>query len=229
MSSRVISFHLRIALGAIAFAAATPVSAQLGYPSFQEPRIATREFNFAVADADAGPGAGDLTPLVFQWREGTTSRSQLSADFGIADPDVPDADLFFIIGGQYARQLARSRADMPLDLLLTAGLFTQFGNDVTFLSIPIGLSVGHRFPLEGTQMAITPYAHPRLSIDHIESDPVDDTELNINFDLGGNLEITPQIAIRLSATLGDAEALGVSLAWTPRGLRASGAGLAPGR
>jgi hypothetical protein len=227
MTLRIGTIPLRVAFGMILLAAAAPAGAQLGYPSFQQPRIVSREFNFAVADADDGPG--DLTPLVFQWREGTTSRSQLSADFGIADPDFPDSDLFIIIGGQYGRELARSRPDMPLDLLLTAGVFTEFGNDITLISIPVGLSVGHRFPLEGTQMAITPYAHPRVSIDHIESDPVDDTEVNINFDLGGNLEITPQIAIRLSATLGDAESLGISLAWTPRGLRPSGATVAPPR
>ena len=221
MSFRIGSFHFLPTLGVMLLAAATPATAQLGYPSFQTPRIAAREFNFAVADVDAGVGAGDLTPLVFQWREGTTPRTQLSADIGIADPEGPNTDLFLIIGGQYAREMARSRPDMPLDLLLTAGLFSQFGNDITFISIPVGLSVGHRFPLEGTQMAITPYAHPRVSIDHVDVGPVDDTEVNINFDLGGNLEITPQIAIRLSATLGDAEALGISLAWTPRGLRSS--------
>src|SRR5688572_21764376 len=138
MTSRIGSLHIRAALGAMLLAVATPLAAQIGYPSFQQPRITTREFNFAVADAD-GEGGPDLTPLVFQWREGISPRAQLSLDVGIADPDTPDTDLFFIIGGQYGRELARSRPDMPLDLLLTAGLFGQFGNDITMISVPVGL------------------------------------------------------------------------------------------
>jgi hypothetical protein len=223
MSSRIGRLPLLATLGVMLLAVASTAAAQVGYPSFQPPRITTREFNFAVADADADGGL-DLTPLVFQWREGISPRAQLSLDAGIADPDAPDADLFFVIGGQYARELARSRADMPLDLLLTAGLFGQFGNDITLISVPVGVSVGHRFPLEGTRMAITPYAHPRLSLDHVDVNDFDDTEINISFDLGGNLEITPQVAIRVSATLGDVDALGISLAWTPRGLRSPSLG-----
>ena len=215
MSFRIGSLHRVVPVGVLLFAA-LPAAGQIGYPSFQTPRVANREFNFALADADG------VTPIMFQWREGTSVRSQISLDVGLADPESDAADLFFLIGGQYAHQLARSTTDMPLDLLLTVGVFGIFGNDATGISVPVGLSVGHRFPLEGTRMAITPYAHPRLSLDYVDSDPGDsETDLEINFDLGGSLEISPQIAIRLSALLGDPDALGISLAWTPSGLRSS--------
>jgi hypothetical protein len=108
---------------------------------------------------------------------------------------------------------------MPLDILLAAGLFGQFGNDITSVGVPVGVSVGHRFPLTGTSMAVTPYIHPRVSLDYVSVADENDTEVNITFDVGGNLELTPQLALRLTAMFGDIDAVGLSLAWTPRGLR----------
>jgi hypothetical protein len=194
----------------------TPALAQSFYPSFQQPRVVSREFNFAIADGDG------LTPLVFQWREGVSPGTQLSLDLGLADPDSDVLETFFMVGGQYARMLTQARADMPLDILLAAGLFGRFGNDITSVGVPVGVSVGHRFPLTGTSMAVTPYIHPRVSLDYVSFADESDTEVNITFDVGGNLELTPQLALRLTAMFGDIDVVGLSLAWTPRGLRTAG-------
>jgi hypothetical protein len=207
-----------LCVGAMLLVVGSPALAQSFYPSFQQPRVVSREFNFAIADGD------NITPLVFQWREGTSPGTQLSLDLGLADPENDALDTFFMVGGQYARMLTQARADMPLDLLLTAGLFGQFGNDITSIGVPVGVSVGHRFPLTGTSMAITPHIHPRVSLDYFSVNDESDTELNITFDVGGNLEMTPQLALRLTAMFGnDADAFGLSLAWTPRGLRTASA------
>jgi hypothetical protein len=230
MSFRISSFRSVCTASAMLLGVVgSSASAQSTYPSFQQPRVVSREFNFAIADGS------DITPLVFQWREGTAPGTQLSLDLGLADPDFEGADLFFMIGGQYARMITESRADMPLDLLFTGGLFTQFGNDATILSVPVGISVGHRFPLTGTSMAITPYVHPRVSLDHVSVNDNDETDINISFDIGGNLELTPQLALRVTAMLGgngplgDGDALGFSLAWTPRGLRTTSSAPIPPR
>ena len=218
MSLRIGGLRTACATTAILVSSAlAPASAQTTYPTFQQPRVVSREFNFGIADGNG------ITPFVFQWREGTSVGTQLSFDLGLADPEAEGADVFLILGGQFARSLAQSRADMPLDVLFTAGIFTQFGNDITLLSVPVGASVGHRVPIQGTAMAITPYVHPRLALQYLSIDNgvVDDseTDIDISFDVGGNLELTPQIALRLSATFGDDDVLGLSLAWSPRGLR----------
>jgi hypothetical protein len=214
MSSRISSFRSLAAASVMLLAvAASPARSQSFYPSFQQPRVVSREFNFAIADGDG------LTPLVFQWREGTSPGTQLSLDLGLADPDSDLLDTFFMVGGQYARMLTQARADMPLDILLAVGLFGRFGNDITSVGLPVGVSVGHRFPLTGTSMAVTPYVHPRVSLDYVSIADANDTEVNITFDVGGNLELTPQLALRLTAMFGDIDAVGLSLAWTPRGLR----------
>ncbi len=197
-------------------------SAQTTYPSFQQSRIVSREFNFGVADGDG------ITPIVFQWREGTTPWSQLSLDVGLADSEAQDEDVSLILGGQYAHTLARSNADIPLDILFTAGLFTQFGNG-TLLAVPVGASVGHRFLIEGTALAITPYIHPRVAFQYVKLQNVpagiddSDSDIDVSFDVGGSLELTPRFAIRVSATFGNFDAIGISFAFAPRALRTASA------
>jgi len=110
MNNRVMSWVL---LGGVCLLSLAPRSAtaQLNYPSFQVPQVVDREFNFAIADARR------TTTLVFQWREGVATRSQLSLDAGFADVEGPDADLMLVLGGQYAYQMVRASGDSPLDLL----------------------------------------------------------------------------------------------------------------
>jgi len=183
---------LRAAAGAIALLAAGAASAGAqawNYPSFQQPRVTPREYNF-----------------------------------GLADPDCRDCDNVFLVGGQYAHQLTTSTAQMPFDMLFTASLNGAFGNGGSLIRVPVGVSIGHRFPLEGG-MAITPYAHPRLSFDFC-NDCNDNSDVNLNFDIGANFDFSPQFSLRVSAlfnggdyALGDDNAIGFSLAWRPPGLR----------
>jgi hypothetical protein len=190
------------------------------YPSFQPPRVMNREFNFGVADAgDAG------TSLVFQWREGVSPKSQLSFDVGFADPDGKGNGKL-ILGGQFGYLFTQSNAEMPLDFLGTAGVNFAFGDGGNIVRIPFGVSIGHRFPLEDN-FAITPYVHPRVSIDVCSDcgpDNDNETDLGIDFDLGVNFEVTRQLSFRVSAlfggsdTFGDSDGFGLSLAWTPPGL-----------
>lgn len=209
------SILLRFA--ALILVSSSAVEAQAwSYPSFQPPRVTTREFNFGLADAGKSG-----TSFVFQWREQAGPKSQLSFDLGVADPGYRDSGAELLLGGQYAYQLARSSVDVPFDFLFTAGAFAALG-DNNLLRIPFGVSMGHRFELD-KNMAITPYVHPRISID-ICGDCVDDTNIGVNFDLGGNFELTRTIAIRASALFGGTkpysdDGFGISVAWTPPGLK----------
>ena len=187
------------------------------YPSFQPPTVATREFNFGIADAG---GAG--TSLLFQWRERAGTRSQFSADVGLADPEGKGSDNVLFLGGQYAYQIAKANADVPLDFLFTLGAGLAFGNK-TSLRVPVGVSVGHRFPLDGA-LAITPYVHPRVSLDFCGGCTNDESQLGINFDVGVNFELTRVLAVRGSAYFGGSDrfgqdGIGLSLVWTPPGLK----------
>jgi hypothetical protein len=206
----------RSLLVALSLLAPAVIEAQAwAYPSFQPPRVTTREFNFGIADAG---GAG--TSLLFQWREEAADEQQLSLDAGIADPARRGADLVAFVGGQYARQLSRSRTDVPLDVLFTLGAYLALG-DVNLLRIPVGVSVGHRFGLEDG-MALTPYVHPRLSLD-LCSDCRGSSDIAISLDFGMSFDVTRTIAVRAAALFTatdafDEDGFGVSIAWTPPGL-----------
>ena len=193
------------------------LSAPLGaqayfYPSMQPTRVAEREYNFMIADADAFGNA-----LVFQWREGLANpKLQFTMDAGFADPDGGDTRL--LLGGGLAYQIARASGDMPFDIVFAGGVGFSTGDDLTILRIPVGVVVGHRFLLE-KEMAISPFVHPRLSWNRFSTDLGDNSDSEIEVDIGGNLEFNARMALRLAATLGDADAIGISFAWTPRGLR----------
>ena len=209
-------------LAAVAvFAAPVTAGAQAwAYPSFQPPRVMDREFNFGIADAGH---AG--TTLIFQWREGLTQRSQLSLDVGFADPDG-NGNSKFLLGGQYGQLLNQSNSEVPLDFLLTAGINFAVGGGSDLFRIPVGVSIGHRFPLD-EGFAITPYVHPRISLDNCTEcgkDGDSRTDLGIDFDLGVNFEVTRQLSFRVSGVFGgsdtfsNSDGFGISLAWSPVGL-----------
>lgn len=203
---------------AVAFVLPAALGAQgWAYPSFQPPRVMNREFNFGVADAgDAG------TSLIFQWREGLSNRSQLGLDLGFADPEGKGNGKL-VLGGQYGYLFTQGNAEMPLDFLGTAGIGFAFGDGGNLVRIPLGVSIGHRFPLD-EGFAITPYVHPRASIDVCSdcgSSGGNETDLGIDFDIGANFEVTKQLSFRVSVlfggsdTFGDSNGFGLSLAWSP--------------
>ena len=220
---------IRRAFGRAAVAAAVVAPATAGaqawaYPAFQPPRVVDREFNFGVGDAGR---AG--TSLVVQWREGLSPRTQLSLDVGFADPDG-EGNGKFLLGGQFAGLLTEAKAEMPLDFLGTVGLNMALGDGGNPVRIPFGVSVGHRFALD-EGFAITPYAHPRISLDicsDCSKSGDNETDLGIDFDLGANFEVTRQLSFRVSAlfggsdTFGDSDGFGISLAWSPPGLSRPG-------
>lgn len=193
-----------------------------GYPSFDVPRAANRDYNFALADSrDAG------TSLIFQWRERATTRSHVQLDIGLADPAPPRADARLIVGGAYAHELMSATDDFPLDLLLTAGFGGSFGGGRSFYRIPVGVSVGHRFGFD-VPLSITPYAHPRIAMDvctRCAPRNRGDSRLGVDVDLGVDVELTRSLALRASVLFAGSDfygrdnAFGFSLAWTPRGLR----------
>jgi hypothetical protein len=216
-----------VAAAALAGASSTLQAQAANYPAFETPRIETRAFNFAIADGD-----DTGTQLLFQWREGMSPRMQLGLDAGFGDPDGPDSESYFFFGGALGYQLMTSRADMPLDVMLAGGLglahFTVADEGLNLIRVPVGVSIGHRFPLE-RQMAITPFAHPRLILEHCSEDCIDgdDSGFGLGFDVGVNFDLTSAAALRLSLSFAngelfeDQDAIGFGFVWHPGRARSS--------
>ena len=201
MSKRTTSLAAVLFAGIATISTAADASAQAWhYPAFQPPTIASREFNFAIA------GGGDYgTSGLFQWREGIGPDTHFSLDVGFADPDFGDAG--FLIGGGLGQRIIRSTQDTPIDVIFTGGVYGEFGSNLSFVRIPIGAVVGHRFPIEGSKTAITPYVHPRISLDACVSDCHGlDTKVKLNFDIGADFEVTPKLSLRGAILVGGVSA-----------------------
>ena len=185
------------------------------YPSFQPPRVIVREYNFGIADADRGGGAS----IVFQWREQSGPSTQFSFDLGLADTEFDDNDILIFGGVGIGHRLGNATSEVPIDFLLTGGIYLGIG-DITLFRLPIGVSVGHRFDMGGG-MALTPYLHPRLTIDVCND--CGGSDIGLIFDVGANFQLSRTVSIRGVAmfsgddTIGG-DGFGVSLAWTPPSL-----------
>ncbi len=205
-------------LGALVAAATVTERANAqasNYPSMQVPTASTRDYTAAVSS-----GAG--TTALFQWREGWAPRRHWQLDAGLIDRKGSD-NLSVFVGGGIGQEIARANGDQPLDLLFTAGAGAAFGGGYTLVRIPVGVSLGHTFDLE-QGMAITPYVHPRASVDVASSGGRNNgsrSEVSLNFDLGVNFQVNSQFAVRAAAAFTGSELAGaqdtfaIGFNWTP--------------
>lgn len=103
----------------------------------------------------------------------------------------------------------------PLALSWVTGIGASF-NGVTALRVPLGVSIGAPLGTDGGVM-FTPYAHPRVALDVLAYDVGDeeetDTEFNVDVDLGVDISITPQFAVKVGYTVGDRSVFGVGAAF----------------
>lgn len=172
------------------------------YPSMQVPTASTRDYTAAVA-------SGSGTTALFQWREGWAPRKHWQLDAGLIDRKGSD-NLSLFVGGGIGLEIARAEGDQPLDLLFTAGGGAAFGGGFTLVRIPVGVSIGHTFDLE-QGMAITPYVHPRASLDLASGggrNGESQSEVSLNFDLGVNFQVNSQFAVRAAAAFTGSELAG---------------------
>jgi hypothetical protein len=198
----------------------TPLGAQAAnVPSLQVPTASVRDYTAAVS-------GGSGTTVLFQWREGWTPRRHWQLDAGLADRSGSD-QLALTVGGGLGQEVARATPDQPLDLLFTAGAYAALGGGSTLLRFPVGMSIGHTFPLEDG-MALTPFVHPRASLDLATGGERDggtgrggQSEVSLHFDVGMHFQVNRQLALRAAAAFTGAELAGarngfaLGLNWTP--------------
>jgi hypothetical protein len=213
--------RIAIACAVVALSAGSASAQAWHYPTLQTPDISTRDFGFLVA------GGGDYgTSAVAQWREGLAPDVMVNFDVGVA---TPTDNTMFLAGAGLGYSLMKATRETPIDLILTGGLYGAFG-DMSFVRIPVGVVVGHHFPLAG-DMVLTPFVSPRLSVDICASscDFVVDhdvvahtgTDLKLNFDIGASLDVTKTIGIRAALTIGGVSdgnsqtAFGIGLVYRP--------------
>jgi hypothetical protein len=184
---------------------ATPSMAQeTGTPIFKAPYRAfeNHEFGASFSDYEAVSGAFEG---FYRYGQG---RNDFGVRAGFADPSGP-GDTRFLLGGEFRTQVVNYSESFPLDGSLTLGLGTNIGSGDDFFLVPIGITMGRRFDVEGSNTTFVPYAHPVL----VPIFGAGDSDVEFALGLGVDIRFSERWAVRASGGLGDIEGVGISVAY----------------
>ena len=193
-----------LVLTLLAGSAASAAAQETGTPIFKAPYRAFETHEFGGSISDPGEGIGFALEGFYRYGKG---QHDFSVRGGFADVD--GGDTAFLIGGDFRTQVLSYSESFPLDGALTLGLGGIFGEGDDVFLLPVGISLGRRFDVEGSSTTFVPYVHPNIV-------PVfggGDDDLEFTLGLGVDIKFGEQWAVRASGGLGDIEGVGVSLAY----------------
>jgi hypothetical protein len=188
-------------LVAALMAGSSPLMAQAwDVPSFFSPRPG-EDIGIYLIDPEGG---GDLGFAAIWRQEGNLN---LGVRGGFRDDH-------FMLGAEFYRPLDILGPQSPLLLSWVLGLGATF-NDVTWLRVPLGASIG--LNLNAGTLSIMPYVHPRVAFDlfafDVGGEEETETEFNFDVDLGADVNLGQRFVLRVGATFGEWDALGVGIAY----------------
>ena len=183
---------------------AAALAQETGTPNFKSPYRAFNEHEFGASFSDYEAVSGAF--------EGFYTYGRGQNDFGVragfADPSG-EGDTRFVVGGNFRTQVLRYSESFPLDGALTLGLGGNIGDGDDVFFIPVGITLGRAFTVEGSNTTFVPYVHPVLVPTF--GGASDDVEFALG--LGVNVALSERWAIRASGGLGDIEGIGLSVAY----------------
>lgn len=188
-----------IAVILISLFMASEARAQYDTPSFLPPRPGD----------DIGIYLSDIEGADFSlqgiWRQG--GNLNLGVRLGYIDFRNDGA---IVVAAESWGLVARAGNQLPVDLAWTLGVGAAFDDD-TVLEVPLGLTIGRVLQLDA--LTLQPYAHPRIAL-FIAPDANDEVRLRGLFDLGVDAVVSDSWKLRVGATLGAIDAVGLGLAYT---------------
>jgi hypothetical protein len=192
-----------LVLALLGGSAVTAAAQETGTPIFRAPYRAfdSHEFGASVADPENATIA----------LEGFYRYGKNQNDFGIRGgfADSDGSDTIFLIGGDFRTQILSYSDKFPLDGALTLGFGGIFGEGDDVFLLPVGLSLGRRFDVEGSSTTFVPYVHPNV----IPTFGGGDDDIQFALGLGVDVRFSERWALRASGGLGDVEGVGVSVAY----------------
>ncbi|HEY7503961.1 MAG TPA: hypothetical protein VH700_07660 [Gemmatimonadales bacterium] len=193
-----------VALALLVLPVVDSAAQETATPVFKAPYRSFEEHEFGASLSDPGEGAGIALEGFYRFGK---NKNDFSVRAGVADSDADDNA--FLIGGDFRTQVVNYSESFPLDGALTLGFGGVFGTsqDDIFL-LPVGISLGRRFDVEGSSTTFVPYVHPNLVPVFGGGD-----DLQFTLGLGVDVNLGEQWAIRASGGLGDIEGIGLSAAY----------------
>jgi hypothetical protein len=189
----------------VALTASESAAQETGTPIFKAPYRAFINHEFGVSLSDPGDAADFALEGFYRYGRGN---NDFSLRGGFAD-GAGDLGTRFLVGGNFRTRLVSYSESFPLDGALTLGLGTSLGDGPDVFYLPVGLSLGRRFELEGSKTSFIPYVHPVI----VPRFGGGDDDVGFALGLGVDVRFSDSWAIRASGGLGDIEGVGVSLTY----------------
>ena len=172
-------------------------------PVFKAPYRPFEEHEFGASISDPGEGVDFAM-------EGFYSYGKDKNDFGLRAgfADVGSTTRV-LIGGNFRTRVVNYSESFPLDGALTVGFGANFGEGDDAYALPVGISLGRKFDMEGSSTTFTPYVAPNF----VPVFGTDDDGVKFTFGLGVDIRFSEQWGVRASGGLGDIEGVGISVAY----------------
>jgi len=190
----------------VAFSAANSAAQETGTPLFKAPYRAFTNHEFGAAFSDPGEGVSFALEGFYSYGRGT---NDFGIRAGIADPEGP-GDTRILLGGDFRTRVLSYSESFPLDGALTLGAGLNIGDGDDLIYLPIGVSLGRRFELEGSRTTFTPYAHPVI-VPVLGASGGDDVGFALG--LGVDMRFSRDWSVRVSGGIGDLEGVGVAVTY----------------
>ena len=194
-----------VVLALLAGVAGTSSAQETGTPIFKAPYRAFTSHEFGVSLSD--PGEGISLALEGFYRYGKDA-NDFSIRGGFADLNGSGGTRL-LVGGDFRTQVVSYSESFPLDGSLTLGLGANVGDGPDAYYVPIGVSLGRRFDLEGSNTTFVPYFHPVI----VPRFGGGNSDVDFALGLGVDIRFSEQWAIRASGGIGDIDGVGVSVAY----------------
>jgi hypothetical protein len=199
-----------LALALLAGGAGTASAQETGTPIFKAPYRAFDNHEFGGSFSDPGAGVSFALEGFYRYGRGAHDFSIRGGFMDLNDNVVGvGGGSRVLLGGNFRTQIISYSESVPLDGALTLGLGAQIGDGTDLYLIPVGVSLGRRFDLEGSNTTFVPYVHPVL----VPTFGGGNSDVNFALGLGVDVRFSESWAVRASGGLGDIEGVGVSVAY----------------
>jgi hypothetical protein len=201
-----------LVLTLLAGVARTSTAQETGTPVFKAPYRAFTNHEIGASFSDPGENVSFALEGFYRYGRGANDLS-IRGGFEDLSDTVNGVDVGggtrILLGGDFRTQVLSYSESFPLDGALTVGFGANVGDGPDAYYLPIGLSLGRRFDLEGSNATFVPYAHPVI----VPRFGGGDSDVDFALGLGVDVRFSEQWAVRASGGLGDIEGVGISLAF----------------
>lgn len=126
---------------------------------------------------------------------------------GFWDPGE-GVDTRILVGVHGRQRVITQSEDFPIDGAVILGVGAQLVSENSSLLIPGGLSLGHRFNIENSNVSIVPFVQPSIFLAFNGG-----TEVLFAFGFGADFRLSQALDARISVGLGDLDGVALGAVW----------------